>query len=100
MKYTPVTIYKRTGEVWEKTVFRRARVKFVEAISKESGGNIREDEAVARIYSRMAKYIRPGDKLVIGECSENKPDSDKVMTVVEISDNTCISRAHYRITAR
>ena len=100
MKFTAVTVYKRLEGRWKRMIFDRAAVRGVSSRTRRQGGDYKNSELCARIFCEEAAKIAPGDKLIAGACTAAVPDSEKALTVYEVSDNTCICRPHFRVSAR
>lgn len=100
MRFTAVTVYKRIDGGWKRLIFDRAVVRGISSRTRRQNGDYKSSELCARIFSANAAEIAAGDKLMTGACSGAVPDTEKALTVYEISDNTCIGRPHFRISAR
>lgn len=98
MRLTPVTVYKRCGDVWEKTVFENACARGVQKTGSDDAGRHITSELTVRIFALDAEKIALGDKICIGICTDSAPKN--ALTVCEISDNFDAVRGHFRITAR
>ena len=99
MKLKAVTVYKRTNEGWKRYIFANAAVRFIAATARKNGGDSITSRAIVRIFSQNAAVIELGDRLVLDAVSDSAPDAN-ALTVYEISDNTGLCRAHWRISAR
>lgn len=100
MRFTAVTVYKRLDGGWKRIIFDKAVVRGVSSHERRQSGDYKNSGLCARIFCQDAAKIEPGDKLMNGACSAAKPDPEKALTVYEVSDNTCIRRPHFRISAR
>lgn len=99
MKFQSVTVFKLKNGVWERKVFKKAYVRFKDALMHSSGGRNNAAKAVIRIFDGGAD-IETGDKVMLGSKLLAEPAPEAALTVYEISDNTCLKRrAHYRVSA-
>ncbi|MBQ7793232.1 MAG: hypothetical protein IJ366_01810 [Clostridia bacterium] len=97
MRLSRVSVYKRHGDGWKRTVFDKAFVRCVKGVGFESGGRFPKSKMTVRIFSPSALAIEPEDMLECGIGGE--VPSENALTVTEVCDNLGAENAHVRISA-
>ncbi len=97
MRYSCVTVYKNKGSFWERYVYDKSYVRRVKMIKAKRGERQESDSLTVRIFSKNAKVIEPGDRIIEGIAPKDVPEN--ALTVFEVADNFILTNGHIRVTA-